>query len=292
MYDTGDQNMFSLFIMYSTDRKEALDATISCLKRMDLYDSCQKTLVVDTKTDFFLPDWDLVEVPRVGTDFCWGRMWDAGVCTAKHEKIVYLDSDRLLPKCFLKNISESIDDDKFVFTSFHFQLLKEMPVEHCVEFLETMNDLGTFTDDKFMGNLKYEAKHQGPIHRPGKNVMSGSVGFTKKTYFRLGGVDHWYCGHGAYADTDFHYAAAVGGCQFVDLCLPELHWPHQKKKDGETLSQEQLWLMSLNNFIRYCVKWGLPLALAEDLAHRSKVKTPSKYVRERAEKLRQSPRDS
>ena len=33
--------------------------------------------------------------------------------------------------------------------------------------------------------------------------MSGSVAFTKKTYIRLGGVDPWYRGHGAFADTDF-----------------------------------------------------------------------------------------
>lgn len=283
--------MLSLFIMYSIDRREALNATISCLEQMDLYDLCQKTLVVDGKIDFFLSGWDVVQVPRVGKRFCWGRMWDAGVCTAKHEKILYLDSDRLLPKCFLKELLGKIDDNRFVFTSFHFQMLQSMPYEHCFEFLETMYKEGTFTDDKFMGNLKYEAKFMEPIHRPGKNVMSGSVGFTKKTYFRLGGVDHWYCGHGAYADTDFHYAAAVGGCDFVDLGLPELHWPHYKKDGDKNLTDKELWVLSLHNFIRYCLKWGLPLVLADDLAHRSQIKNPSKYVRQYAESLRQSPRD-
>lgn len=281
--------MLSLFIMYSNDRREALDATISCLKRMNLYADCQKTLVVDGKMESYLPGWGIVQVPRVDDRFCWGRMWDAGVCTAKYDKILYLDSDRLLPSCFLQSVFDCLSDDQFVFTSFHFQMLKSMPLDDCFAFLDAMKETGVFTDERFMGNLKYEARHQEPIHRPGKNVMSGSVAFTKRTYFRLQGVDHWYCGHGAYADTDFHYAAAVGGCSFVDLQLPELHWPHEKKSGDKNLTQEELWVLSLHNFIRYCIKWGLPLALADDLAHRSKIKRPSRYVREYADKLRQSP---
>ena len=284
--------MLSIFIMYSVDRREALNATISCLEGMDLYDTCQKTLVVDGKMDFFLPDWEIIQVPRVGDDFCWGRMWDAGVCTAKYEKILYLDSDRLLPKSLLIDVNEQTQDDRFLFTSFHFQMLKKMPVEDCKKFLETMHEYGSFTDDRFMGNLKYEARYQEPIHRPGKNVMSGSTAFTKNTYFRLGGVDHWYCGHGAYADSDFHYAAAVGGCEFLDLRLPELHWPHEKIQGGDVLKEQELWLLSLDNFIRYCVKWGIPMAAAEDLAYRSGIKKARHYVKERQDFLRQSPRNT
>jgi len=283
--------MLSIFIMYSTDREVALDATLSCLREMEFYDVCQKTIVVDGRIDRLREGWEYVQVPRVADKFCWGRMWDAGVCTAQYEKVLYLDSDRLLPADFLKRVLAAVEDDVFVFTSSHFQMLKEMSIEDCKLFLKSMNEEGVFLDEKFMGSLRFEARYGDPIHRPGKNVMSGSTAFTKSTYLRLGGVDHSYCGHGAYADTDFHYAAAVGGCQFVDLQVPELHWPHKKRDGNKALSDVELWQKSLDNFVLYCLKWDLPLIIAENLAYESAIRNPRAYIKKRVEELRQSPRN-
>lgn len=277
--------MLSIFIMYSTDRREALEATISCLEDMPLYRESQKTLVVDGKTDLVLPDWEVVQVPRVGDKFCWGRMWDAGVCTARYEKVVYLDSDRLLTPDYLSQVANLVKDDHFLYTSHHFQMLKKLPVNTCKEFLYAMGEQGVFMNDEFMGSVKFEARHGEPIHGPGKNVMSGSTAFTKNTYFRLGGVDHWYCGHGAFADTDFHYTAAVGGCQFIDLKIPELHWPHDKKENKKALEDQELWLLGLDNFLYYAAKWELPLVLAENLALRCGIKKTSSYVKKRLKDL-------
>src|SRR5574343_465508 len=128
--------MLSIFIMYSTDRTKALNYTLSCLKSMPLYDRCQKIIVADTKIDSVLSDWEYVQVPRVNGKFCWGRMWDAGVCSAKYDKIIYLDSDRLLPKSYLKEVSEKLKDDMFLYTSQHFMMLKELSIENCKEILE------------------------------------------------------------------------------------------------------------------------------------------------------------
>ena len=277
--------------MYSVDRKEALDATISCLEDMDMYDKCQKTIIVDGRIDAVRKGWDVVQVPRVGDKFCWGRMWDAGVFTSKNEKIVYLDSDRLLPFDYLSEVFQKLKDDVFLFTSLHFQMLKVFPINECKDFLKIVRETG-FTGSEMMGSLRYEARYENPIHRPGKNVMSGSTAFTKKTYQRLKGVDHWYCGHGAYADTDFHCSASVGGCQFIDLQLPELHWPHDKKIGEKSLTDKELWKMSTDNFIYYCVKWKIPLNLAEDLAHQSGIKKARSYVKERVANLQQSPTDA
>lgn len=281
--------MLSIFIMYSPDRQKALEITVECLKDMPFYDECQKTLVVDGRNNVILPDWDVVEVPRVDDgDFCWAYMWDAGVATARYENVLYLDSDRLLPKGFLGQVVENVEDNVFVFTSNHFMMLEELTSADCQRLVKD-------GPKYFTGCVRYEPRSISPLHGPGKNVMSGSTAFTKRTYYRIGGIDPWYRGHGAYADTDFHFTAQVNGCRFVDLRLPEYHFPHPKKIGDMALKKMELRRLGLDNYIYYCWKWGLPLALAENIAHECNLRRPAKYVdvrfNELKEKLGQSPWD-
>lgn len=281
--------MLSIFIMYSTDRAKALEYTLSCLRDMPLYDQCQRTLVVDGKIDRVPEDWQAVQVPRVEGKFCWGRMWDAGVCSAKNENIIYLDSDRLLPKNFLEKTQKAIKHGAFVYTSKHLMMVDEVPLDLCKKLLATRDLEEMLSRPETIGHFRYEPRHGEPFHGPSKNVMSGSVGFTKTTYNVLGGVDHWYCGHGAYADSDFHMQAAVGGCSFIDLDVPELHFPHNKLGENRTeLDQKTLYRMGLDNFIYYCHKWGLPMALAEGLAVRCGVLRPSMYIDKKVKTIKAS----
>lgn len=276
--------LLSIFVMYSNDRIEPFLQMQQFLKQMDFYDQCQKTLVVDGKIKRFYEDWNFVEVPRVSGKFCWGRMWDAGVFSSRNESILYMDSDRLLPKNYLSEVIKNVKDNTFVFTSTHFIMHKVFSTELCYEFLESENP---FQNPNFLGAIQFDPRFKDPVHGPSKNVMSGSTAFTKKTYMKLGGVDHWYCGHGAYADSDFHYQAYIAGCQFVDLKLPELHYMHSKSDvNGNKLSNEDLKLMYLENFMYYCNKWDVPLTLAENVAFKSGIKNPKKYVFDKMELLR------
>lgn len=268
--------MLSIFVMYSNDRMLPFIQMREILKDMPLYNSCQKTLIVDGKLDKAYEDWDAIEVPRINGKFCWGRMWDAGVLSARNESVLYLDSDRMFPKEYLQKVSENIKDDVFVFTSCHFMMHKVVSTDLCREFLKDEN---YFSNPNFFEVVQYDPRFKDPVHGPAKNVMSGSTGFTRSTYLKIGGVDHWYCGHGAYADTDFHYQASLAGCKFVDLEIPELHYHHSKNNSlGAKIPYEQLKLMYLDNFIYYCNKWKLPFSLAENLALKSMIKDPKKYV--------------
>lgn len=265
--------------MYSVDRRKQLDYTVACLQKMDLYDSCQKTLVTDGKTDYIPFGWDVVQVPRINNEFCWSYMWEAGIETARYETILYLDSDRLLPRNYLTLLN--VQDMEFVFTSRHFQVLKEVSLEKCQEFLTRGSEIGAFIDDDFIGMFIYEPRYRTPIHGPGKNVMSGNTAFTKTTYRLLGGVDPWYRGHGAYADTDFHFLAASKGCRFTDLEVTELHLPHDKLENGTALDTMSLHRKGLDNLIHYCCKWGLPMTFAENVAVECKIANPSLYIDEK-----------
>lgn len=275
--------------MYSSDREIALSRTISCLRRMNLYDQCQKTLIVDGKVNVLYPDWNVVEVPRIGDKFSWSYMWDAGVGSARFENVLYLDSDRLLPPNFIELVVDNLKEDTFVFTSNHFMMREEISQELCEQILDFRIE-EIIENEEFLRHLKYEPRFKEPVHGPGKNVMSGSTAFTRKTYYRLGGVDDYYTGHGAFADTDFHYTARVGGCEFVDLGVPELHFPHPKlDKKRKGIGHMKLRKMGLDNFLYYCCKWNLPLALAENVAHGCDLRRPAKYVEERVKELGLTP---
>lgn len=281
--------LLSIFVMYSNDREAAFLQMLEFLEAMPLYADAQKTLVVDGCAERVFPGWETIQVPRLSGRFCWGRMWDAGVLSARNETVVYLDSDRLLPSCFLEKVQEHMAENTFVFTSNHYLMHKVLPTSLCKEFLEGSDD-SYFTDQRFVGALQYDPRFRDPVHGPGKNVMSGSTAFTRQTYLRMGGVDHWYCGHGAYADTDFHYQVAQSGCRFIDLWLKELHYPHAKNDiTGKALQNDKLKLLALDNLIYYCDKWQLSPAFAANVAMKSKVTSPNKYVAERQKLLRESP---
>ena len=279
--------MLSIFIMYSPDREFILKRTISRLSAMSGYPKCQKILLVDTFTEWCPKDWGVVQVPRIGMDFCWGRMWDAGVGSARFEKLVYLDSDRLLPDNFLDLMAETIQDQRFVSTSKHFMLTGNLEDPDLQTFLRTPVKEGLIIENPFVSNLKFEPCMMMPVHGPGKNVMSGCTGFTRSTYINLGGMDHWYRGHGAFADTDFHQQAALGGCDFFDLDIPEIHISHSKLEYGHALDPMTLRRMGLDNFIYYCLKWSQPIKLAEALAKRCGVFKPHQYIEQKVKEFSQ-----
>lgn len=271
--------------MYSTDRSEPLEYTLACLRQMPLYEFCQKTLIVDGKIDKIPDDWQAVQVPRFDGKFCWGRMWDAGVLSAKFEKIIYLDSDRLLPKSFLQLIEKQLKENIFIFTSMHFAMQEVLSLSECQRIL-SYESIDAMITENSGSCLKYEIRHTEPFHGPGKNVMSGSTAFTKSTYLKLGGVDQWYCGHGAFADNDFHMHAASNGCQFLDLQVPELHFPHNKlNEDKKPMQDKDLFKLGLDNFIYYCHKWKLPNVLVESYAARAGIARPASYILKRSKEI-------
>jgi len=273
--------MISIFVMYSPDRKKAFEMMLSFLERMDLYQECQKTLVVDGHSNIAPDGWQIIQVPRLEGKFSWSKMWDAGVFTARFPIVWYLDSDRLLPKNYLKDILDNIQDNAFLFTSNHYMMLKDDP-SLCFPFIDETNRGGILLDDKFIGKIKIDPRFHHPVDGPGKNVMSGNTAFKKETFEKLGGVDPWYEGHGAFADTDFHRQAALFGCKFIDLKSIEFHYFHEKKDDKDNvMATEELGRLSLDNFIYYCIKWDLSLSLCDDFANDIGIKNPQLYVKRR-----------
>lgn len=265
--------------MYSPDRKKAFQYTLSCLQDMKLYEFCQKILLVDGRANIRPEGWDVVTVPRVDGKFCWQSAWNKGLENSKFDKVIYLDADRILPNNFIELVLEKLEQNTFIFTSMHFMMLKDVDFLDCDRLFSCFQK-GNMCDDDFLGLFRYEERYKHPVHGPGKNVMSGSVGFMKEDYYRIGGVDPWYCGHGAYADTDFHYNAYKNGIDFIDLKIPEFHYYHNKKSNnGKNLSTMKLRRLSLYNFIYYCNKWGVSIDMVEKVANECNLKHPKSYIK-------------
>jgi hypothetical protein len=280
--------MVSVFIMYSNDRRSQLELTIEALKRMPPFESCQKTLIVDGKLKGSFEGFDVLQVPRIDGQFNWSMMWNAGVASAVHDKVWYLDSDRLLPEYYLDHLIETVTDDMFLFTAWHLMVVPGTPIDICFDFLKEKDkhEPGLLLKTNYLGNFEFEPRFQQPHHGSGKNVMSGNTAFTKKTFWRLGGVDPWYRGHGAFADTDFHMTASRGGCSFIDAGCPELHCHHLKIEGDQTIRKIEVGKLSLYNFIYYCHKWEISMSAAENMALKLGISKPRDYVQDKLEEIK------
>lgn len=240
---------------------------IECMEDMDLYWECQKVLLVDGDQSNVTPEgWEVVCVPRQG-DFNWSRMWNEGVSASRNDIVVYLDSDRVLPNNYLTTVRDRIEDDAFLFTQDLFTFKEDVDTGLIKSIRDrTDPDLLRKRYDTYKEFLWYDPRYCLPGHGPGKGVMSGGTAFTKRTFEKSGGVDPFYRGHGAYADSDFHQQCWAMGMDMVNLGLLELHIHHEKFSGEGRLSRRDLEVLSLNNYIYYCLKWGFDFDRARYIA--------------------------
>lgn len=236
--------MFSIFIIYSPDRKPQLETTISCLQDMELYDECQKILCVDGETNVNPKDFEIVNVKRPRKLFNWAAAWEAGITTSKFENILYLDSDRILPIDYLTKLKPLIKDNRFVYSKQLIRMLKNYNTEEIKQIRDG-------------GKAEFAIDHRLP-HPPntkivslGKNPMSGNTAFTKKTYKTTGGIDPFYEGWG-YPDTDYYMRTLQ--CEFVTIDCTEIHLLHPYAAETKDLKLMNLW-----NAARFAQKFNMEL---------------------------------
>lgn len=271
--------MITIFVMYSPDRVLQFEQMNRINSRMNGWSSAEKLLLVDWKDGVELPDfpgWRTIPVPRPRTNFNWSSMWEHGVEASSNEAMLYLDSDRALPRNYLEEVISVVNDNRFVFSETLFGMNRTVDDEVIIDLLDNHDpeSIRIQFDDlnrKFSDLIYYDPRYRLPLHGPGKGVMSGNTGFTRSGYRRSGGVDPWFEGHGAYADTDFQKQVWNKGFEFVPIDATEIHIWHPKFSDqsSEELTQRDIEVLSLNNFIYHARKWKLgyhyPQAIANYL---------------------------
>ena len=195
-------------------------------------------------------------------------MWEAGVQMATHNNLLYLDSDRVLPTNYLSIVMDNIQDDRFLFCDGLFGFHHPVDDQIIIDLLDqyTSDDIRSRFSE-LEGLLYYDPRYRLPLHGPGKGAMSGNTAFTRMGYWTAGGVDPWFEGHGAYADTDFHKQVFEAGFELVPLDVQELHIWHSKLSDqNDELTRHDIEVLSLNNFIYHCRKWELSMAYPRAIA--------------------------
>lgn len=233
--------MISIFILFSKDRHQQIKQSMYFWEKMDHFDKCQKIILTDGPCPIINQNYEQIEVNRISKNYNWSSCWEAGVKESKFENILYLDSDRVLEKDFLKKIV--FKKSAFSFPVGLWNLKKDLALS---EIEKILND-----PSEFQHVARYEKRSTDPLDCLGqKNPMSGCVAFTKEGYRIAGKVDPYYEGWG-YPDTDYFLQTYKKNFEFIPIKTKELHIYHP--------SDKRKGFMNAWNGIKFCEKWNLPI---------------------------------
>lgn len=152
--------------------------------------------------------------------------------------IVILDSDRILPKDYFINVISSLEPKTAVTTKSMKWLTKPANDD------DIKNELFEFVYDKRSINNKILDR----------NFFSGNVVMFKQDYLDTNGMDECYQGYG-FEDHDMTNTLLKHNIKLVWRNEEEIHLNHERLTYG-TGDQKK---MFLNNGLRYCKKWEIPI---------------------------------
>jgi len=232
--------MISINIHYSNDRLSLFEIFLSELKKLDLFYLCELIICSDGPCN--LNGYKIIEIPRNNNQYCRAYAWLNGIKASSFDTILYLDCDRILPRNFLKLISD-IPDNAVVFPANHFRLMKN----------ESLT-----SGKKRMGKHESNSKWFNLIPRTleakagFKNPWSGCTAF-KKSLFKKIYPDDRFTGM-RYADVDMTMQCMQANINLTPLDCADIHLYHEPHFDSATMDATHL-----QNGIRYCKKWRIPL---------------------------------
>jgi hypothetical protein len=161
-----------------------------------------------------------------------------GVENAETDKVIVLESDRLLPSGYFARVIDLLRPGLQITTTRMRKLTRPAEDE------EIRN-----------GTYDYVNEHRSIGNEIGRrNLWSGNTAFYKEDFFKAGKMDEVYKGYG-WADSDMTAKVAATGIKSEFLDYTELHLWHPSATYGEG-DQKQ---MFIKNGLCFCKKWGHPL---------------------------------
>lgn len=175
-----------------------------------------------------------------------------GMDDAETEKVVILESDRILPAGYFAAVLDELKPGVQITCRNMKKLTKPA------------------TDEEIRaGTFEYIDEHRSEKNEIGmRNMWSGNTALCKSDFLKAGRMDEAYHGYG-WADSDMTSAMESVGVQSVFRDELELHLWHPPATYGDG-DQKQ---MFIDNGLRYCKKWNkeLPGFLRADIAKKKKV---------------------
>jgi hypothetical protein len=175
-----------------------------------------------------------------------------GIENAETDKIIVLESDRILPKGYFASVIAEMKEGVQI-TCGHMKKLTHMTSD---EDIKRMNFIAT---DEYRSNSNEIGM---------RNAWSGNTAIMRQDWEKSGRMDETYKGYG-WADTDMTCAMEKAGIHTLFRPEIELHLWHSPATYGEG-DQKQ---MFIDNGLYFCKKWGrsLPDWFREEIAKHKKV---------------------
>ncbi len=181
-----------------------------------------------------------------------------GVDASECEKIVVMDSDRLLPAGYFSKVLALLSEGVQITT----HKTKKLQIPHSDEQIIN-DDLNFKWDFRDMFCGWPDSKVNYHMTGEGKNVWSGNTAFMKSDFIKAGKMDEKYIGYG-YEDNDMTLGMQKIGVKSVYLEEEiELHLWHEPLTYGVRDQKK----MYIDNGVRFCKKWGrlTPQYLREEM---------------------------
>jgi hypothetical protein len=248
----------SFVIGFHTARIENLNQTLRFLKKQRVIQECELVLVCqDTCTELICPSKELrgegwaskqhfnmevecMQLP-VLTNF--------GVEKASCDKIIVLESDRILPKGYFAEVIDQLEEGIQITTKDMIKFTKHFTDEEIQTGQWKSGLWNPSRPDE--ADVDYKEEHRSNTNEIGlRNMWSGNTAFMKSDFEKAGRMDESYKGYG-WADSDMTYAMEAVGVKSVYRYELEFHLWHPPATYGEG-DQKQ---MFIDNGIRFCNKW-------------------------------------
>lgn len=166
------------------------------------------------------------------------RLTNLGVKNCNTEKIIVIESDRILPSGYFQSVIDELKQGVQITCLNMKKLTKE------VSDLEINNN-----------NFEYKKEIRDKNNAIGsRNMWSGNTAFFKSDYYKAGLMDESYIGYG-WADSDMTNAMNSIGVKSIYKEDEEIHLWHPPSTYGSG-DQKQLFI---NNGLKFCKKWGQSL---------------------------------
>lgn len=166
-----------------------------------------------------------------------------GVAKAQCDKLIILESDRILPAGYFADVIDQLEEGVQITTKNMKKLQAE--VADCEIAPEDLQHGNNNEDFDFKWEYRSDTNEIGM-----RNMWSGNTALMKADFYKAGKMDEAYHGYG-WADSDMTYAMEAAGVKSVYRDEIELHLWHPPATYGEG-DQKQ---MFIDNGMRFCQKW-------------------------------------
>lgn len=235
--------MISFIICFHSSRRANLEQTLRFLwNREPTLRNAEVVLVAHDEDPDVTTSFDTTRINLHLDTYRRPYMLNVGVKNCKYDKIVLLDSDRVLPP--------------YYFTSALGRLRPKMAI--------TIRKLYTLIHDYTDGEInsgrvrKYPDFRRGPLRFGRKNLFSGNTLMYKKDYLDAGGMDEDFYGYG-FADNDMTMTVERLGYKILYLPGDEYHLRHPPTyiQNGATVNQNERKALMAVNVLKFCFKWRI-----------------------------------